>query len=215
MADHPLPYQDPTLSVEQRVDDLLDRMELVDKAGLMFHDMVGMGPAGQLAGPGNQVSRPPTAEVIQRQRINHFNLVGGVANVRDLVAWHNAVQETARATPLGIPVTVSTDPRHSFSSNPATASRAGAFSVWPESLGLAALGDPAMVEQFGDIARQEYLAAGLRVALHPQIDLATEPRWSRIGMTFGEDADLTVGPGSRRTSAASRASGSGPTRSPP
>ena len=93
MADHPLPYQDPTLSVEQRVDDLLDRMELVDKAGLMFHDMVGMGPAGQLAGPGNQVSRPPTADVIQRQRINHFNLVGGVANVRDLVAWHNAVQE--------------------------------------------------------------------------------------------------------------------------
>lgn len=57
---------------------------------------------------------------------------------------------------------------------------------------MAAIGDPALVEQFADIARQEYLAVGLRVALHPQIDLATEPRWCRIGGTFGEDADLTA-----------------------
>ena len=53
-------------------------------------------------------------------------------------------------------------------------------------------GDADIVQRYADIARQEYLAAGLRVALHPQIDLATEPRWSRIGMTFGEDADLTA-----------------------
>ncbi|MET7642058.1 hypothetical protein ABZS83_00105 [Streptomyces sp. NPDC005426] len=35
------------------------------------------------------------------------------------------------------------------------------------------------------------MAVGLRVALHPQIDLATEPRCSRITGPFGEDADLT------------------------
>src|SRR5688500_192276 len=58
--------------------------------------------------------------------------------------------------------------------------------------GFAALGDVDLVQRYADIARQEYLAAGIRVALHPQIDLATEPRWSRIGMTFGEDADLTA-----------------------
>ena len=65
------------------------------------------------------------------------------------------------------------------------------FSQWPQSLGFAALGDAGLVQRYADIARQEYLAAGIRVALHPQIDLATEPRWARIGMTFGEDADLT------------------------
>jgi beta-glucosidase len=54
-----------------------------------------------------------------------------------------------------------------------------------------ALGDVDLVQRYADIARREYLAAGIRVALHPQIDLATEPRWARIGMTFGEDADLT------------------------
>jgi beta-glucosidase len=186
------PYQDPSIEVSQRVEDLLGRMDLADKAGLMFHDMVVMGPDGTLAGPDNMIARPPTAEVIQTFRMNHFNLLGAVPSVRDLVAWHNRIQEVARETALGIPVTMSTDPRHSFSSNPGTAARAGVFSEWPESLGLAALRDPDLVEQFADIARQEYLAGGFRVALHPQIDLATEPRWSRIGMTFGEDADLTA-----------------------
>jgi beta-glucosidase len=33
-----------------------------------------------------------------------------------------------------------------------------------------------VVEEFGDIARQEYIAVGIRAALHPMADLATEPR---------------------------------------
>lgn len=35
------------------------------------------------------------------------------------------------------------------------------------------------------------MAIGVRSALHPQIDLSTEPRWARIGNTMGEDAELT------------------------
>ncbi len=50
---------------------------------------------------------------------------------------------------------------------------------------------PALVQEFGDIARQEYIAVGIRTALHPMADLATEPRWARINGTFGEDAELT------------------------
>ena len=46
------------------------------------------------------------------------------------------------------------------------------------------------MEEFGDTARREYLAVGIRVALHPMADLATEPRWARIVGTFGEDAEL-------------------------
>ena len=69
---------------------------------------------------------------------------------------------------------------------------AGPFSEWPEPLGLAALRDVEAVSEFADIVRQEYLAVGFRVALHPQLDLATEPRWARIAQTFGEDADLAA-----------------------
>ena len=61
----------------------------------------------------------------------------------------------------------------------------GAFSQWPETPGLAAIGDEKLVEEFADIARQEYLAVGLRSALHPMADLATEPRWARVNGTFG------------------------------
>jgi beta-glucosidase len=66
------------------------------------------------------------------------------------------------------------------------------FSQWCETLGFAAIGDAELVKQFADMVRQEYLAVGIRVALHPQIDLATEPRWPRISGTFGEDAHLTA-----------------------
>ena len=52
--------------------------------------------------------------------------------------------------------------------------------------------DPELVRQFADIVRREYLAVGIRVSLHPQIDLATEPRWPRISGTFGEDAQITA-----------------------
>ena len=90
-----------------------------------------------------------------------------------------------------LPITLSTDPRNHFTENVGTAARVGTFSQWPETPGFAAIGSSEIVQSFADIARQEYLAVGLRLALHPQIDLATEPRWSRISGAFGEDADLT------------------------
>ncbi|UGQ14072.1 hypothetical protein LO772_10970 [Yinghuangia sp. ASG 101] len=88
-------------------------------------------------------------------------------------------------------MSLSTDPRHSMSDNPLSANRSGEFSHGPEPLGLAAIGSDEVVEEFADVARREYLASGIRVALHPRLDLSTEPRWARIIQTFGEDARLT------------------------
>src|SRR4029079_3228919 len=61
----------------------------------------------------------------------------------------------------------------------------------PETTGLAAIGDDDLVANYADTVRREYLAVGLRVALHPQIDLATDPRWSRSNATLVQSADRT------------------------
>lgn len=183
-------YQDSGLPAEKRVEDLLTRMTLQEKAGLMFHQMVEIGEGGDLAGASTEYALPPTAELILKKQINHFNVLGS-SDPKTMALWHNRLQAAARETRLGIPVTLSTDPRHAFTDNPGASFTAGPFSEWPETLGLAAIGDEEIVRQFADVARQEYLATGIRVALHPQVDLATEPRWARINGTFGEDAGLT------------------------
>jgi len=184
------PYRDTAVPTDERVSDLLSRMTVEEKAGLMFHQMLFIGPGGDLAGAIPAADKVSTQDMVTGQLINHFNVMGG-EEPSVMAAWHNRVQNLARSTRLGIPVTLSTDPRHAFTDNPGASFSSGYFSSWPETLGLAAISDESVTEKFGDIARQEYLAVGLRVGLHPQIDLATEPRWSRINGTFGEDADLT------------------------
>ncbi|MWB98504.1 glycoside hydrolase family 3 protein [Agromyces seonyuensis] len=181
-------WLDASLPVETRVELLLAEMTLEEKAGLFFHTMIGIG---DLESGNPAFGLPSAVDFVEQRHLTHFNLLGAAPTGRDIAEWHNALQRLAASTRLGIPVTLSTDPRHSFSDNPGAAIMAGPFSQWPETMGLAAIRDEALVERFGDIARQEYTAVGLRVALHPQIDLATEPRWARGTATFGEDAELT------------------------
>jgi len=184
------PYEDPSLPVEERVSDLLGRMTLAEKAGLLFHPMITPGPDGSVTDKPNSLAyEDSAADRVGDRFISHFNILQ-MPPVADLARWHNRLQEVAANTRLGIPVTLSSDPRHSTVAIPIASWRAQDFSQWPETLGFAAIGDPELVERFGDIARREYLAVGLRVALHPQADLATEPRWARISATFGEDAEL-------------------------
>jgi beta-glucosidase len=167
--------------VDERVEELLARMTLEEKAGLMFHAPIFMNDDGTLA--------EGTAERIAGRHLSHFNIYFAPAP-RAHAEWHNRMQDVARETRLGIPVTISSDPRHGFAENFAAAWAATGFSQWPEPIGFGALRDEGAVREFGDIARREYRAVGVHVALHPMADLATEPRWARTMHTFGEDAEL-------------------------
>ena len=186
-----LPYRNASLCIEDRVDDLLSRMTVEEKAGQLFHTQMQKGLNGTLD-LGNVTQRRNSSEnMIGEKLMTHFNLVGDVTDVRENAEWYNRIQERALQTRLGIPITLSSDPRHAFTENIGTGFAANQFSQWPESLGLAALRDAEIVQKFAEIAREEYMAIGIRSALHPQIDLVTEPRWARIGNTMGEDANLT------------------------
>jgi beta-glucosidase len=185
------PYEDPRRPIAERVEDLLRQMTLEEKAGLMFQTMIGMNKDGTVLEKTRLWPMPQTSDMIARRRMNHFNLLYG-SNPRHMAEWYNRLQTMAERTRLGIPVTLSTDPRHAFSENPLASLGGGDFSQFPEPTGLAATRDAGLVQEFGDIARQEYRAVGFCLALHPMADLATEPRWARINGTFGEDADLAA-----------------------
>lgn len=183
------PYQNASLCIDARVDDLIGRMTIEEKAGQLFHTQLAQGENGTLA-PTTSSSNG-TEKVIGEWFLTHFNLLGTVDDVKQTAEWYNLIQETALNTRLGIPITLSTDPRHAFTEAEGSSISANSFSQWPESLGLAALRDPDLVYKFAEAARQEYLAIGIRTSLHPQIDLSTEYRWARIVGTMGEDAELT------------------------
>ena len=179
------PYQDASLALDQRVDDLLSRMTVEDKDGLMFQPIAIVGDLDA-----TDPFAPHTNRELLARRINHANILWA-STAREIAQWNNAMQHAWRQHPLRIPVTISTDPRHAFSNNPAAALIAGPFSQWPEATGFAAIGDEGLVRRWADVIRREYLAVGLRTALHPQIDLATDSRWARASGTFGEDCELT------------------------
>jgi beta-glucosidase len=183
-------YEDSRLSPAERVADLVPRLSLAEKAGLLFHTILGVGTAGEHDVPVG-LSLETARELVSGKLINHFNL-HQLPSPRETVRWQNAMQELAESTPHGIPITFSSDPRHAFTENSGVSFAAGPLSQWPEPLGLAAIGDPDLVHDFADIARREYVALGLRAALHPQVDLATEPRWGRQVQSFGQDANTAA-----------------------
>jgi beta-glucosidase len=184
------PYEDFRVPIDERVEDLLSQMTLEEKAGLMFQTMMGINKDGTLADKTSLFNPIATTEIVVKRKMNHFNVMELPA-LREMAAWVNRVQKLGERTRLGIPISIASDPRHAFTTNPGASMFAGEFSLWPEQPGFAAIGDPEVVKEFADIARQEYLAAGIRVALHPMADLATEPRWGRANGTFGEDAELS------------------------
>ncbi|MCF7483018.1 glycoside hydrolase family 3 C-terminal domain-containing protein [Vibrio sp. J1-1] len=176
------PYEDWRLDSATRAKDLLSRMTLEQKVGIMMHGTLSLDAEGRV--DFNSMSK------VLDNYVNTF-ITRMSGNPQAIAEDNNSLQQIAESTGLGIPVTISTDPRNHFTNDPgATAVSAGEFSQWPELLGFAALNDAETVKEFADIARQEYRAVGIQMALSPQADLATEPRWGRVSGTFGEDNNV-------------------------
>ena len=183
------PYEDWRLTPDARARDLVARMTLAELAGTMLHGTARSVNGGNV-GSGGAYDTAANRILIDSVKVTSMitRLAGDAAS---LASQNNALQEVAEHTRLGIPLTISTDPRNHFQDVVGQSVVTAVFSQWPEALGLAAIGDSALVRRFGDVARREHRAVGIDMALSPQADLATEPRWGRIAGTFGEDADLT------------------------
>lgn len=201
-------YEDWRKPVGERAKDLASQLSIDEIAGLMLysaHQAIPGGGSGARGGFGgatyNGKSRQEAGaksyditdqqkKFLQEDNLRHV-LVTTLESPEVAVRWNNNVQAFVEGFGHGIPANNSSDPRHGASATAEyDAGNGGTISLWPSSLGMAATFDPELVEKFGTIAADEYRALGIATALSPQIDLATEPRWTRFNGTFGEDPIL-------------------------
>lgn len=201
-------YEDWRLSPQERAKDLVKRLSPAQLAGLMVCSCAFAIPADErvvLHGRAQTYQGKPyresgakasdlsdqLREVVHKERIRCI-YVGGADTTEDFVEWVNNLQRLAESMEWGIPVSCATDPRHGVDSRIRENFKPGEdLSLWPDGVALAAAFDCRLAEKCGQIQARECRALGITHLLGPQIDLGTDPRWSRYGDTFGEDAALT------------------------
>ncbi len=183
------PYEDWRLSAVVRAADLVSKLTIPEKVGLMLYGSLEIGSNGEIVEtPG--IFDPGTTKSIIDLEIRHF-LTSADIDPEKQAEWSNKIQQIAEESRMGIPLNIASDPRHHISPyNDMPPTNHSTHSMWPLPIGMAATRDTNLVRQFGQYAAQEYRAVGIHTALHPMADLATEPRWPRIYGTFGEDASL-------------------------
>jgi beta-glucosidase len=199
-------YEDWRLTPEQRAADLLRQMTIDEKVGFMIISQINMGPQGtselnerdQVTNRNNftgeaadeSINVSGTTKGIMERHLRHFILRAN-APARIMAEWANNVQAVAEGSRLGIPAIFASNPRNHVAVDNSLGLNVGNsyFTQWPGTLGLGAANDPELVYQFAKSAAAEWAACGIRKGYMYQLDLSTEPRWSRIEGTFGEDAD--------------------------
>ena len=168
------PYQDSSLAVDQRVEDLLGRMSLAEKVRQM--DMVNADLFAQ-----GESFLPEKIEALLG------SLGAGSMHVRgfqaDTVKLCNAAQQyVVEHSRWGIPVLFLEEALHGAYTKDST--------LFPIPLGLASTWNPDLVESVGRVIATESRAHGIAMGLGPVLGLAREPRWGRVEETYGEDPYL-------------------------
>ncbi|MBC7745515.1 MAG: glycoside hydrolase family 3 C-terminal domain-containing protein [Flavobacterium sp.] len=199
-------YEDWRLPVNERAKDLASKLSIDQIAGLMLysgHQAIPGNASGFNAATYNGKAFSPTSsqasdvtdqqkQFLVKDNLRHV-LITSVLSPEVAARWNNNMQAIVEGVGFGIPANNSSDPRHGTNGGVEyTAGSGGKISQWPDQLGLAATFNPAIVQQFGTIAASEYRALGIATALSPQIDMGSDPRWSRINNTFGEDPQLSA-----------------------
>ena len=185
-------YKDASLPVDERVDILLEQMTLNEKVGQLlcplgwpmyervgdkvevsqlFKDRMAQQPLGSLWA------------VLRADPWTRKTLANGL-NPRLAAEALNKIQKYAvENTRLGIPILIAEECPHGHMAIGTT--------VFPTALSQAGTFDEALMHRMGEVIALEARLQGSGVGYGPVIDIAREPRWSRMEETFGEDPYLT------------------------
>lgn len=156
-----LPYKNPELPTEERIDDLLGRMTLEEKVGQMMQLDARSGDLDDL--------------IVNKH-------VGSILHTSpsDLP---KAVETVNAKTRLGIPLVIGDDCIHGYSFWPGA-------TIFPEQLGMATTWDSEKVQAAGRATAEEVSTTGVHWTFSPVLCIARDTRWGRVGETFGEDPYL-------------------------
>lgn len=193
----PPPYKDAALPIDRRVADLLGRMTLDEKVGQLAcplgWPMYAKRPDGSVAVSDKfkqiVTSRCPGA-LWGLQRADPWTKVtlsGGLSPAQAAEAA-NAIQRYAiEHSRLGIPLLLAEECPHGHMAIGAT--------VFPTAIGQASTWNPELIGRMARAIAAETRGCGGNVGYGPVLDLAREPRWSRVEETYGEDPLLVASMG--------------------
>ncbi|MEK6479773.1 glycoside hydrolase family 3 N-terminal domain-containing protein [Catalinimonas sp. 4WD22] len=185
------PYKNPELSTDERVNDLISRMTMEEKVG-QISTLLGWEMYEK---QGNQVlASDKFKKAIQERHIGLLwatlradpwtqkTLETGV-NPKLSAEATNALQKyVMENTRLGIPLLLSEECAHGHMAIGTT--------VFPTSIGQSSTWNPELIQSMASVIAQEARLQGAHVGYGPVLDLAREPRWSRVEETYGEDPVL-------------------------
>ena len=182
-------YTNSNLSVEQRVADLMGRMTLEEKVGQMCQYV---GIAHML-----NAQKTLTEEELKNSHaegyypgytledIREMTRKGLIGSFLHVVTTEEAnyLQKLARQSRLKIPLLIGVDALHG------NGLYHGA-TVYPTPIGQASTFAPELIERMSRETALEMRACGMQWAYAPNVEVARDTRWGRIGETFGEDPYL-------------------------
>jgi beta-glucosidase len=171
------PYKNPNLAVSKRVQDLLSRMTIDEKAA----QLMGLWNGGVEDFNDEFLNDPEKMKAAFGKGTNSVH--PAFWGLKETVEQRNKIQKyVVEKTRLGIPVIFVDEGQHGMMRREVT--------VFPQAIGMACSWDPSLFEKvYGTIAR-EMRTRGTHHALTPVIDVCREPRWGRVEETYGEDPYL-------------------------
>lgn len=167
-------YKDASRSVSERVEDLLQRMTLKEKVAQLYC-MVNLGQQDPIQnGKDNFQDGVGTVSFLNSSQTGNTK--------KDMETLNNIQSFFVEETRLGIPALVHNE-------GIAGAQIPGA-TTFPQSMNVASTWEPELAKKMGEVVRKQLMAFGIRAVHSPLFDLGRDPRWGRIGETYGEDPYL-------------------------